>query len=374
MEGDRGAFMATIAPGASDFRRRQAKFWDGLQSIPLTTYRLEVEPETYGDLATDADRAAYETADRVTLPHTVEHYRLRGFDNDAAVEDMYYTYVEVDGRWYIASDTDAEDIAFYSARHPWDYGQQIVRRAEDFLLLSTDCERCATFPPRASVLARTAIDRVDRYWGGSWRHRVVVVVPPGADELTRMLQATFDVDDFVAFAYSTVDLEQGIDYTGHRVILNPNAFVGRSATSSLDILAHELLHIATRPLSGPFIPSFIEEGIAEYVGKDADPADLAFFDYEAATGSFDGKLPEEYQFRTGEGSDIFRSYQKSYSALRFFIDRWGSQAFLRLYRRLGRVEVAPGTARFHLDRALRSVVGVGVAKFERLWAGSIETP
>jgi hypothetical protein len=189
--------------------------------------------------------------------------------------------------------------------------------------------------------------------------------------LARLIQSTFDLDNFVAFAYSTVDLAEGVDYTGHRILVNPEAFSGRSSTTVLEILAHELLHVATRDSAGPFVPIFMDEGFADYVGNDADPSGLSFFDAEVAAGVFSGRLPLDYEFTVGSGTEIYRSYQESQSAVRYFISRWGLADFVRLYRDLGRTRIAAGTPRYQIDRALREVTGLGYEEFERAWADSI---
>jgi hypothetical protein len=186
-----------------------------------------------------------------------------------------------------------------------------------------------------------------------------------------MIQATFELDNFVAFAYSSEDLSEGIDYTGNRIILNPPAFGGRSTESTRTILAHELLHIATRDASGPFVPAFVEEGFAEYVGYDADRSSLGFLNAEIGAGNFDRQIPDDFEFTIGTGSDIFRSYQESESAVFYFIERWGLTRFKRFYRRLGRVEVEPGTTRYWLDKALRRTIGMDTDAFEKAWADSI---
>jgi hypothetical protein len=98
---------------------------------------------------------------------------------------------------------------------------------------------------------------------------------------------------------------------------------------------------------------------------------LSFFDAEVAAGVFSGRLPVDYEFTVGSGTEIFRSYQESQSAVRYFIDRWGLREFVRLYRDLGRTRVAAGTARYQVDRALREVTGLGYEEFERAWADSI---
>ena len=91
-------------------------------------------------------------------------------------------------------------------------------------------------------------------------------------------------------------------------------------------------------------------------------------------GRFDGRLPEDFRFLIGSGTDVFRSYQKAYSAATFLAERWGHRKLVRLYRRIGEIEVAPGTAEYHVDRALRKTIGMGLDNFERSWAVSIDGP
>jgi len=375
LAGDRDAFMATISEDSRTFVRRQRLLFDRMGDLPLASYRLVVRPDRFGDLATPSVRESYPGAADVVIPLTEERYRLSGYDDDEAIEDMFFTFVHRNGEWLIAEDTDLDDLTLYSARHLWDFSRVRVRDAGRFLLLEPRCPGCPRAPAAALGLARDALRRVRRYWGAPWSKHVPILIPTSADDLKRMLQVTFELDNFVAFAYSTVDLDDGVvDYTGHRILLNPDAFQGRSRDSTLRVLAHELLHVATRESSGPFVPTLLDEGIAEYVGNDNDPSALSFFFAEVQAGRFDGRLPEDFRFLIGSGTDVFRSYQKAYSAATFLAERWGHRKLVRLYRRIGEIEVAPGTAEYHVDRALRKTIGMGLDNFERTWAVSIDGP
>jgi hypothetical protein len=347
-----------------------------MSSVPFAAYELQADWDRQGDLIRPSDAARYPAPEAATIPVTEERYRIEGWDNAPAAEDMYYTYVKFDGRWLIAEDTDLDDLTLYSARHLWDFGPVYARGNGRFLVIGHPCRsagpaECAPLPARFIDLVDIALDRVDFHWHAPWRHRIVILVPGSVHEVTRLLQATFDVEDFVAFAYSTVDVKKGIQYTGHRIVLNPGALEGRSEDVVISILAHELLHIATRASAGPFVPVFVDEGIAEYVGHQADPETLAFFNSEVAAGLFNGLLPEDFEFTTGSGTDIFRSYQKSQSAVTFFIERWGLAQFTRFYRRLGNVGYEAGTVRYHVDLALKKTIGIGLDSFERQWADTI---
>jgi hypothetical protein len=73
----------------------------------------------------------------------------------------------------------------------------------------------------------------------------------------------------------------------------------------------------------------------------------------------------------GSGNSIFLSYVESGSAMTYLVERYGIDALVRLYRAAGRPDLAPGTGRYHLDRAFRKVTGSGFRSFERAWADSI---
>lgn len=371
---DRDAFLATIDPSSTGFRARQARSFDDASSVPLADYELVSDWGRFGDLARTRDVERYPGTSTVSIPLTHERYRIKGFDEVDAVEDVYFTFVERNGEWFIASDTDLDDIGLYSVRHPWDFGPLTVHRSEHFLALGPGCvndgpELCAD--EDFLDIAEGALARTDATWTVPWRGKVVLVVPSSDAALKRMIQASFEVANFVAFAYATIDPDT-LDYTGDRVLVNPSVIAGRTRSEVLRILAHEFLHVATRDSSGPFVPLFVDEGLAEVAGYGAAPG-LEFFDAIVGSGSFDEKLPEDFQFSTGTGSDIYLSYQEAQSAVRFFIERWSKQKFIALYRRIGKAKVAPGLATWHVERALRRTIGMGLGGFEKAWASSINS-
>jgi hypothetical protein len=372
--GDKRAFMATVAPGSQVFVRDQARLFASMSQVPLQSYGLRAVWGRYGDLARARDRGRYPGAQRVAVPVTEERYRIRGFDGPAVEEDLFYTFIRQGGRWQIASDSDLNDLGLGSARQLWDFGPVTVSRSRHFMLLSHPCSApigCARLQGDVLDVAETALQRVDRFWHVPWRHRIVISAPTTTAELRRILQAPFDVNKFVAFALSSEDIEHGLRFFGHRIILNWRTLANRSRGSVLTILAHELTHVATRSSSGPQIPTFVEEGIAEYVGYNADPSSLSYLNSVVSAGGFDGRLPRDYQFTTGSAKDIFLSYQKAESAVGYFIHRWGLDRFVRFYRALGRQRVVTGMPRWHLDHSLQHIIGVGLDRFQKQWASSL---
>jgi hypothetical protein len=374
MSRDRSAFMSTVAWGSEAFKKRQAVLFAAMKDVPLASYDLTARWERFGDLTRPADEARYPAAQAVAIPVTEERYAIRGFDDPPLEEDLFYTFVERRGKWSIAGDTSLNALGLETTRHLWDFGPVTTMKSRHFLLLTHPCSAsigCARLPSDILTTAETALSRVDRYWKERWPHRIVILAPTTAAELHRMIQATFDVNKFVAFAYSTEDVEHGLRFVGRRIILNWNTIAHRTTDSLLTILAHELTHVATRSASGPEMPTFVEEGFAEYVGYNADPSSLSYLDSIVGAGRFDGKLPADYEFTTGTGRDIYLSYQKAESAVRFFIQRWGLQRFVDFYTSLGRQRIVAGTPRFHLDQALHHTIGRGYLGFQKLWASSL---
>lgn len=345
--------------------------FDNAAKIPFASYRLVTDWARYGDLARARERSKYTDVDDIAIPLTEERYRIRGFDRLDAVEDVFFTFVRRDDEWFVAEDSDLEDVGIFSVRHAWHFAAPTIVKSRHFLGLGPPCG-AVPGPCIEDLLpmAEEALERVDRAWKAPWRHRVVLMVPPSDAALKRMLQATFDPADFVAFAYSTVD-PRDLSYRGHRIIVNPPVIAGRPRDQVVTIMAHELLHVATRSLSGPFVPLFVDEGIAEAAAHFDLDGSLGFFDAIVAGGSFDEKLPEDFQFSTGTATEIFLSYQESLSAIEYFINRWGLDRFTRFYERLGRARLSPGLASWHVERALRSTIGMGLERFEKAWASSI---
>lgn len=344
--------------------------------VPFSSYQLVAKWDSLGDLARPSDDERYARADDVAVPVTEERYRIGGFDESEAVEDVFFTFVKRDGAWLIASDDDFADVGLQSTRHLWDFGPVATSRSSHFLMLRHPCGSsigCVALGEGLLALAERGLEQVESYWSAPWSKKVVLLVPTTTRELRMILQATLDLDNFVAFASSTVDTEEGFDFGGHRILLNPSAFLGRTESSALTILAHELLHVATRTVSGPFVPTVVEEGIAEYIGYDADPGALAFFESQVEEGRFVGSLPQDYEFVTGSATDVYTSYQEAHSAVAFFVQRWGMDKLVGFYRRLGEPAIVAGTARYHVSRALRATIGIGEERFEALWADSIRS-
>jgi hypothetical protein len=363
LDGDRAEFLATVDDSDAAFAERQRRLFDGFQDLGLASYRLDLTKRYWPELTTSRERSRYGNAADPHLFHVEERYQLPGYDPEPALEDLFLTFIRRDDRWVVASDTDLDDLTLYSGRKLWENGPIVTRRSEHFVFVS--------HPDLASAsdtmldLAERALDRVDQRWPLAWHQRVPIYAPSSTEELRRIIQATFDLDVFVAFAYSGLDRARGWDLVGHRVILNWPNFSRFPDTTQEDILTHELLHIATREYNGPAVATWVDEGVAEWVSGDTDDSYLTEAVVER---TFDRRLPRDFEFITGPDDAILGAYQESSAGARYAVEQFGPDEVADFYRLLGRARVAPGTSRYHVDRAMQATWAVPFDAFQARWA------
>jgi len=357
VEGDEDRFIATLDPSQPEFVERQRLLFKGMHSLDISGYSLKVELEDLPDLVREVDHDKYKAP--VSIRWVKEHFSLDGFDQERAINDLFFTFVKRPKGWLIASDTDVEDLGLLSSRTIWDFGEVATHASEHFLVLSHP-----DFADKAKELpgiAEKALARVGKAWNGEWIKKVPLVVPSSSAELDRMTGGTVDVDKFVAFASYSVerdvpDLYQAV---GYRVVVNPARFFSSSAELTL---AHELVHIATRPASGPLIPIFLDEGLAQL----SEIGDVAAVTRRAKSVG-DGDLPEDHEFVSGTQRSINSAYDEALSAMLFLRELKGPGSVEALYRALGKAQGLGGTAEYHLDRALRETTGMSLGAFEEAW-------
>lgn len=342
-----------------------------LEEVPLASYDLRLD-DSLPDLATDAVRARHDRP--VVVVYVVEEHAIEGFDERGpAAEDLFLTLVEHDGRWKVAGDRDAEALGLVSVDHLWDHGPVVATGRGSFLALHHP--ETAEVIPTLLDEAHAALDVMDEHWRLAWDRKVPLIVPRDEAELGELLHVTFDLTNFIAFATSTPTGELGAyELTGARIVLNTQRFLEKTAETRRRILAHELLHVASRPTSGPFVPSWVEEGLAQRLGEQASTTGTDLLQAVVARG-FDGEPPADADFTTGGRDRIFLSYQLAWSFADHLADAYGEEQLARFYEALGRGAVRnPGDEDWHLDRAAREVYGRPLAELQEEWARSLRSP
>lgn len=361
---DLDAFLGT-SRGDTTFIQAQRRSFEGLVALGVVGYELALDLEDWPELTRrkDTDRHGQGTL----VAYVAERYRLEGYDTKPAWNDLFLTFAQEGDRWAVVADDAVEDLGLFTSRQLWEFGPVGTATSEHFMAIHPRGDEADA--QAILGLAEQAVAITSSAWPGAQIGRVPLVLPKDKAQLKRILGATFDVSNFVAFASSAFDEEapDGWDLVGHRVIINPVNFARHTEASRRTILAHELVHIATRDQSGPFIPAFVDEGVAELTS----PASASSLRGRARSGRFDRKLPDDWEFISGGGDRIYNSYLEAASAIDYMRVRWGIGAVKDFYAKLGSYQLEPGRAGYHIDSAMRSVIGIGLGEFEAAWAGSV---
>jgi len=368
VDDDRSAFLSSIDPGETGFRKKQRRVFERLTSLRLGRY--ELRQQVFGkDLARREHDRRYGSADDVFIPPVEETYRFKGYDDSDFVSSLFFTFVLRDGEWLIAADDDLKGRRT-TERNLWDYGSVKQTRGKNITLIQHPCRKAGCVELGASFMqvAEKARRRVNQRWRGPWNGRVVVLATSSRREVRRIIDVDYAISNFAAFAYSPY-LATG--YSPARIVVDRATLEGRSPDIIELILTHEIAHVATRRASGPHIPLWLEEGLAEWMARvPGDSADL-YYANQVTTGAVEPRLATDRQFRKGTADELFLHYQSSRTAVAYFIERWGYDRFVRFYKMLGDSHNESGTRAEHLRSAMRRFTGLSPSKFERQWADSI---
>lgn len=360
---DRAALLATVDPQAAALRHRQAALVDALRGVPLGSWRYELDPtrERAATAALDAGGGTW-WAPEVTL-----RYTLAGFDRTAAVQAQGLAFVERAGRWYVGAD-DLATPGRPLVRELWDGGPVVVARGRSCLVLGH---------PRSARLVRSlagecdaAVLRVTAVWGSGWSRRVVLEVPDSTAELARLVPDAGDLSQVAAVATAELD-RPGTGYhpVGDRVLVNPATFAELGPVGRRVVLAHEVTHVASRAATGPQVPTWLVEGLADYVGYTGVSLPLAVSAQELRADVRRGRLPRALPTDgafDGSRPDLAQSYEQSWLAVGLLARTYGRPALLRLYRDTG-ADPADGA----LGRALATDLHTTLAAFTAAWRADL---
>lgn len=125
------------------------------------------------------------------------------------------------------------------------------------------------------------------------------------------------------------------------------------------VLYHEYTHAVIRMVAGNRLPTWLDEGIAQYEERwvrqpKQDPPGPDIRPLESLGGSFMG---------IGDAQAAKQAYAESLSAVEFYVSRYGMYSLSKLVRLVGEGS--------KLDAAMNDAAGVPLGDFEGLWRASI---
>jgi hypothetical protein len=358
---DRESFFATVDPDAPRFVQSQHRMFDALASVPYRgwTYKLTDASPFQLSATRQAELGTGAFTGKVTA-----RYRIDGYDHTAARLDLYYTFRQHDGHWYIAADTDGDSAGYLTQRQLWDFGPVTVVRGEHSIVLGQGSK--ASLERHASE-ADAAVPRVTRVWGTEWEQKVVVLAPDSQARMAALLGAPAGKYAQIAAitrAESTMPTDVGV---ADRIVINPAIWAKLSRMGRRIVMAHEITHVATRTSTNTWTPSWLSEGFADYVGYLGTdvPADVAARELlrEVRLDGAPRALPSDKDFDV-QSDDLAAAYEKAWLACRLIANQQGQSKLVAFYREVG---TFGGTRTANLGAAFDGVLGTTAKRFTVAW-------
>jgi hypothetical protein len=320
---DKSAWMATVGLGDSAFRGRESVVFDNLVKLPLGSF-------SYGTVRLGPALAvarARQVGPEAWAATITGSYLLAGFDRAQQSFEVTYTLVQTPGGWRITDDIDG-----VTAMQMWDLpGLRVVRGRSAIVIGNAPEARMRDY----SRIADSAVRRVSGVWGTAWNAHVVLVTPSTAEEFAELLSRSADegLDQVAAITQGVID--PGRRAQGDRVVINPKAFTALQPPGRRVVITHELTHVAARSSTTGSVPTWLAEGLADYVGYSG--LDLPRERVAAAlltlvrAGKGPTALPREVDFDPSR-TQIAPSYSGSWLAVSRLVDLYGQSKVVAFYR------------------------------------------
>jgi hypothetical protein len=198
----------------------------------------------------------------------------------------------------------------------------------------------------------------------------VLVVPNTSLELKAIIADVGDVSNIAAVATAElVDPATGYHPVGDRVVVNPDTFGDLGSLGRQVVLTHEVTHVASRAATGPSVPTWMVEGLADYIGFRGTDLPLSVTASELRTAMRKGKVPDELPLDSefaGGRADLAETYEMSWLAMTLIAKTYGQATMLKLYRDVG---ADPSSSA--LQVAFAADLHTTVPAFEKTWRASL---
>ncbi len=208
-------------------------------------------------------------------------------------------------------------------------------------------------------------DVLDR---GRLRRRYLVVIARDGEHARRLTQRIGGLDSLAALTDTEVQLEGPAERVGTiaslRLLIVQSSFATGGATVQRTVITHELTHAALAPITSGRTPSWLTEGVAEYVSEDDRRAEAARDRAIGTAPSLRALSAPDAIGRLG-GAPQSAAYAAASAAAYAIAERYGRERLLRLYEAYGneRLHGRPGDPAL-TDRAARRVLGVSLAALQ----------
>lgn len=311
VDGDRRSFLRTATGPA------QAAWFARMTRLPISELRYELGT---ADLS-QVDATHYSVdVDQFT--------RLEGFDEAPVWTSHHVTFHREGRRWLVTEDRlDRSEIL----AAPWEFADLRIERSEH-ILLAVDASARRQAPELLSLF-ETAWTYVQSATPGEMVPTIVVA----ADDEVALRAEGMNTDELgrVGAAAAPVLAGPDLDHRELRVVVAPSSLGADPGYQQL-MVRHELVHVALVDY-GPSSPTWLTEGIAEYVAHQDLPMRLPNAAILDAREGIEG-MPANGLFYRGANGDNSTNYAIAWWSLQYLALREGSDepfALLEAFREDG---------------------------------------
>ncbi|WP_323379379.1 hypothetical protein [Streptomyces durbertensis] len=342
LAGDRAGYLTTVDTGDPAEAAHHRRVIANLGRLPLAEWAHRVL------------RVRRTGARRAEVVAELRH-RLRDYDHGprTSLERLEMTWHG--GRWRFAVKAPG------TPRQLWEQGEMGVTRGRHSLVLTVG--RPAGERAALAREADRAVPRVTAAWPGLWARRVVVLAPASLPNAAELLDGS--PARYLGIAAVTSS-EPRSAAPADRVVINPEAYGTLDAAGRQTVMTHETAHVGTRAATTAHTPTWLSEGLADWIAQRGRHPDLRLAAPGLRAAALAGRLPErlpgdaDFAF-DGAPAALARAYEAGWLACLWTAERWGETRLARFYRAAGRP--GPGA----LDRAAREVLGVDEREFTACW-------
>jgi len=341
LAGDEAAHLATIAAAATDrFREIEARTVDGAATIGFDAFSESIDLPAI-DLAPPG--LAGPVGEQVVVLSVTRRLQFTQVDAWPTAVTLYLSFIDTPDGWRVLGDNDLAVIGLASGRALWELRSGNVLRTDRVVAIGTvGIERL----DQVAELTETAIDRFETNWGQPWQGSVVVIVPTGLAEVEELLRPTGDASRFVAFTTLDVDRSAGWEVVSPRIVTQESNMARRSVERQIEVLVHELVHVASVRASGPATPLWFHEGLADWITAGRP----AVTDEEV-------EFPDLYLFRTGSVSEIAAVYDQAERTMAQLAGQFGAAVPWQLFVEVGEARSEPGSSDYLVAKAIETITG-----------------
>jgi hypothetical protein len=307
------------------------------------------------DLTRGVDRAEYLNAP-VALLATTRALRFT-YDARSAIDALFWTFVQRGDQWYVGGDDDVADLGLETTVSMWDTAPVVVEQSEHFQFIAHPAQRARAH--ELIGLAEQALSTLGPRWPLTWSQHLVGFLPASPDELGDLIQASVDVTKYVAFVGYTYNPDT-LRATAPRLYVQDRNLSKYPSSIQTETLVHEFAHAAGSAYASSFIPSWVHEGLADWIagGEGA-------FSRGAGAGTH---APRDDQFGAGTQAQIVQAYRDARSLIAVLSRVAGAHSPFDFFVDIGKEQVRPGAQSYVVDQELQHVgVTGGLTGLERDW-------